>query len=88
MAERRGRTQPADTARAIALLDALPIDCDEHTGEKAMSETLALAKTYGLTTYDAAYLELAIREGLPLASLDAGLIKAARSARAVEFRPS
>jgi predicted nucleic acid-binding protein len=80
MAEKRGRTLAADTARAVALLGALPIDSDERTAYKAMTETLALAKVYGLTTHDAAYLELSQREGLPLASLDTRLLAAATKA--------
>ncbi|MFI5384791.1 MAG: type II toxin-antitoxin system VapC family toxin [Fimbriimonadales bacterium] len=82
MAERRGRTAPADTVRAIALLGGLPVDCDDQIAEKGMKETLALAKTYGLTTYDAAYLELSLREALPLASLDDDLVAAAKKAGA------
>jgi predicted nucleic acid-binding protein len=41
---------------------------------------LALARAYKLSTYNAAYLELALREGLPLATLDKDLIKAAKKA--------
>lgn len=87
MAERRGRTQPADTARAVALLTALPIDRDEHTADRAMHDTLSLAKAYGLTVYEAAYLELALREGSAIASLDANLEAAATKAGVQPFKP-
>ena len=81
-AERKSRIRPADTMRAVALFEALPMDSDTLTGEKALVETLALARTYGLTTYDAAYLELALRENLPMATLDTDLLKAAKAAGA------
>ncbi len=80
MAERRHRTTPADTARAVALLRALPIEMDHRTGEVAPDSTLSLARSYALTVYDAAYLELCLREGLPLATLDANLASAIISA--------
>lgn len=47
------------------------------TAHKAFSRTLARARAYNLSTYDASYLELALREGLPLATLDKDLKKAA-----------
>ena len=80
MAERRRRTTPADTVRAIALLGALPIETDHRTGEAAPNSILSIARSYALTVYDAAYLELCIREGLPLATLDAKLASALVSA--------
>jgi len=45
-----------------------------------MAGTLALARTYGLTSNDAAYLELAMRTSLPLATLDGDLRSAAKKA--------
>lgn len=48
---------------------------------------IELSQQHGLTAYDAAYLELALREGLPLATLDKELEKAARSAGALLFKP-
>ena len=73
MAEKRKRIQSADTSRALALLESLPIDVDGQTAQRATGETLNLARAYGLTVYDAAYMELAIREAVPLATLDRGL---------------
>jgi predicted nucleic acid-binding protein len=56
--------------------------------ERAQREVLALALQEGLTCYDAAYLELAMREGLPLATLDAQLKSAAARVGVAEFDPS
>ena len=47
---------------------------------RALGDTLNLARRYRLSAYDAAYLELALRLGLPLATLDADLVKAATTA--------
>ncbi|MBV8592866.1 MAG: type II toxin-antitoxin system VapC family toxin [Caulobacteraceae bacterium] len=64
-------------------LAALPIRLDPHTDRGAWSDILRLAREEGLTVYDAAYLELAIRIRLALASGDRALVKAAER-RAVE----
>jgi len=75
---RRGCLTPEETRTAIVALGALPIEVDPETPGRALTDALALAAQYGLTTYDAAYLELAIRRGLPLATLDARLVSAAQ----------
>jgi predicted nucleic acid-binding protein len=75
--ERRRRTTPADTAQFLAILGAFPITVDDETVARAWSDTLHLARAHNLSTYDAAYLELALRRGLPLASLDDRLKAAA-----------
>jgi len=76
---RRGCLTPEETRTAIVALGALPIEVDPETPGRALTDALALAAQYGLTTYDAAYLELAIRRGLPLATLDFSLARAARA---------
>ncbi len=68
--ERRKRCTEGDTARWIGFLKALPITVDDETGTHAWGEVLRLSRTHNLSTYDAAYLELAVRRGLPLATLD------------------
>ena len=78
IAERRGRLKPTRTAGLIAEIAKLGIEVDSHTSSQAWKETLTLARRYGLAAYDAAYLELAIRESLPLATLDQALAKVAR----------
>jgi len=52
---------------------------DPDTPGRALTYAWPLAAQHGLTTYDAAYLELAIRRGLPLATLDVSLARAARA---------
>jgi predicted nucleic acid-binding protein len=87
LAERRGRITPADAGRYMALLSALPVVTDEFTHIYAFGATAALARAHGLTAYDAAYLELAIRLGLPIASLDQQVLTAAAALGVAEFRP-
>ena len=77
-AERRGRITAADIAVRLRLLAALPTETDNETHRRATRETLALARAERLTSYDAAYLELAMRRGLPLASRDSDLRAAAK----------
>jgi predicted nucleic acid-binding protein len=79
-AEKNGTIDAGIAEAFIAHLDSLPIQVDSLTAQQAFNRTLALARAYKLSTYDAAYLELALREGLPLATLDKDLIKAAKKA--------
>jgi predicted nucleic acid-binding protein len=72
-AERRGRSTPASSNRFLELLRALPVRVDAETGPRAFGQTLAFARDLGLSAYDAAYLELASRQGVPLATRDAKL---------------
>lgn len=74
--ERLGRINPEDTESALASLAELRIRLD-HTPRG--SEVLRLARAYGLTAYDAVYLELALREGRSLATLDRKLAGAAEA---------
>ena len=77
LAERKGRVAPSERAAALGSLAALPITTDDETASRAWSDTLALAEGHRLTVYDAAYLELALRWRLPLATLDRDLLVAA-----------
>jgi len=77
--ERRKRLQEFEAARFFALLNALSITVDPQTAERASTDTLALARRHDLTISAATYLELAIREGLALATLDEALRKAAQA---------
>jgi predicted nucleic acid-binding protein len=70
MGVRRGRIEPAFRDAALRDFELLPIQTDPETEKHAWRETLRLAQRHRLTVYDAAYLELAMRRGLPLASLD------------------
>ena len=77
MGIRRGRIDAAFRHAALADLAMLDIRVDQSTDSRAWGETLALADGFRLTVYDAAYLELAQRRALPLATLDAALGRAA-----------
>lgn len=77
LAERRGRITPAESAELIALLERIEIVVDGETPVRAFTRVLDLAREERLTAYDASYLELAMRLGLPLASKDADLCDAA-----------
>ena len=79
-AEKRLETNSSEIEGFISQLENLPLHVDSLTSHQAFSRTLALARAYKLSSYDAAYLELAIREGLPIATLDKLLIKAAKKA--------
>ena len=78
--ESRGVVTEADAQRFIALLGRLNIVTDQATAKYALGDTLNLTRRNKLSTYDAAYLDLALRTGLPLATLDADLAKAATTA--------
>ncbi|MDX2503514.1 MAG: type II toxin-antitoxin system VapC family toxin [Gammaproteobacteria bacterium] len=79
-AEKRVEVSLGEIERFISQLENLPIHIDPLTAHQAFSRTLALARAYNISSYDASYLELAMREGLPLASLDNKLVKVARKA--------
>jgi len=77
LSERRRRITPADSAEFIELLETLEIVIDEETPSRALGRVLDLAREEQLTAYHAAYLELAMRLGVPLASKDGDLCDAA-----------
>ena len=76
-AQRRNRVTAAQAASCLELVRRLPIEVDAETERRALNEVLSLARTERLTTYDAAYLELAMRRGLDLATRDKALVLAA-----------
>ena len=75
--ERRGRCTQAHITQWLAFLASLPIIADDETTSRAWQETIHLTRAHTLSAYDAAYLELAIRRGLSLATLDHSLETAA-----------
>jgi len=83
--ERRGRSTPSQAVAFLSRLSNLPIAVDDQTAGVAWGNTLSLARVHRLTAYDAAYLELAVREGLPLASLDQQLLSAAEELGVLQF---
>jgi predicted nucleic acid-binding protein len=80
VAIRRKRIDVQFRDDAISQLAAMPIVAELETDTFAWTSTLHLADRYRLTPYDAAYLELAQRRKLPLATLDSALRTAARAA--------
>ncbi|NNM97498.1 MAG: type II toxin-antitoxin system VapC family toxin [Candidatus Dormibacteraeota bacterium] len=77
VAERRGRLNPAQTARFLELLRQLPITVEEIGRDAILTTVLDLARSSELTAYDAPYLALAAASGVPLATGDAALRRAA-----------
>jgi len=78
VAERRKRVSRAEALRFLGILGQLPIDVDATPTLASVDGVLQLAHETGLSVYDAAYLELSATHGLPLATLDAALRRAAR----------
>lgn len=77
--ERRGRATAAATARLREKIVDMVLDVDEVAALEPFTSVLPIARAHRLTVYDALYLELAERRGLPLATLDGDLAAAARS---------
>jgi predicted nucleic acid-binding protein len=77
LAERRGRMSNADSIHFLKLLRQLRIEVDLSTAERMFDTVFNLAREQTISTYDAAYLDLAMQTGLPLATLDTDLRKAA-----------
>jgi predicted nucleic acid-binding protein len=86
--ERRGRLTPAESGRFARLLLSLPISMEPAERSGSLESNLRLARNRDLSAYDAGYLDLAIRYGLPLATLDGGLRTAAEAEGVEIFRPS
>jgi predicted nucleic acid-binding protein len=85
--ERRKRTTTAKVTQFLTVLRTLPITTDDETVSRAWTDSLNLARIRDLSVYDAAYLELAIRRGLPLATLDDRLEDAAKAAGVELYKP-
>ena len=78
VAERKKRLSEADSARFMTLLTQLPIVLEADHTESSMKELLIFARANNLSSYDASYLDLAMKSGYPIATLDTKLIRAAR----------
>jgi predicted nucleic acid-binding protein len=87
MGERRRRSTEAQAAKWLTYLGLLPITVDDATNDRAWGEVLSLARAHRLSAYDATYLELALRRGLPLATLDEKLKAAASAVGVPTFAP-
>jgi predicted nucleic acid-binding protein len=77
LAAEASKKKPAESMEFLALLGKLAIESDAETGHYAVTATIALGRKHKLTSSDAAYLELAMRRGVALATLDKNLRKAA-----------
>jgi len=86
-AERRGRLSAAEVAIAVESAGHLPVSVDSEAASILPTQALALARAERLTVYDACYLELAMRVGLPLATLDERLRAAAARVGVSVFLP-
>ena len=84
-AETKGLTNEAQSKAFLEMLGSIDIKVDAATFPKALSDTLQIARRYVLSSYDASYLELAMRTGMPLATLDQELQKAASKAGVKRF---
>ncbi len=78
LAERRGRIEQSKSKEYLELLRELKIEIDLETSNRALGDILNLSRSQNLTAYDAAYLELAMREGAVLATRDVELSRAAQ----------
>lgn len=80
-AERRNLLSKADVTRFLSLLRSLPIIVEQESPDRMLTEILSLAREHRLSTYDASYLDLTMRLGLPLATQDKALTMAAKKCR-------
>ena len=78
VAERRKRLKQVDSVRFITLLSQLPIVVEDKGSEKVMNDLLSLGRTSRLSSYDASYLDLAMRKDCPIATIDKKLMEAAK----------
>jgi predicted nucleic acid-binding protein len=84
-AEAKALVTEARSGAFLEMLEGVDIEVDAATFAHALSGTLQLARRYKLSAYDASYLELALRLGVPLATLDEDLQKAAKKAGVKKF---
>lgn len=78
VAQRRNLITAIERRQALDGLSALALTVDEQDPRDAFGRTVTLAEQQGLSVYDATYLEVALRRGLPLGSRDHALLAAAR----------
>lgn len=86
VAERRNRVTQSEIRQFVELLNGLTVLLGSRSVTESVSSVLPLAREYNLSAYDAAYLDVALRHGIPLATLDHSLKKAGRKARVEIFR--
>lgn len=79
VAERKNRITPSDSLRFLTLLMQLPFSIEPVLSSGVMRNVLDIGRQYNLSAYDAAYLELAMQQGIPLATRDRRLAVAAHA---------
>jgi predicted nucleic acid-binding protein len=78
----------AQSGSFISLLEGLSMEIDVDTFTHVLSDTLQLSRRYRLSSYDASYLELALRNGAPIATIDDDMRRAANKAGVKTFKPT
>jgi predicted nucleic acid-binding protein len=78
VAERKKRLSEADSIRFLELINNLPISVNQEPPGRMTKEIISLAREQNLSTYDASYLDLAMRKGIPIATLDKEIKKASK----------
>ncbi len=84
-AERKGKISRMDSEQAVAALQDLPIAVPSEESERYLAAVRDLGRDYDLSAYDAVYLDISLREGLPLATKDGALAKAIKAAGGAVF---
>lgn len=87
VAERKKRLSEASVVRFLELISGLPITVEQETPERMLREIISLARKQGISTYDASYLDLAMRLELPVATLGGSMRKAARRLKIPSYEP-
>jgi len=85
--ERRGRLAPGKSTQFFGMLRKLPLRVETSVDMAAVEKLLSLGRDYRLTSYDALYLGLAMKENCPLATADKNLKRACRKAGVELFKP-
>lgn len=85
--EKRKRITKEMIRRFLDDLTLLPVTLEQTPGGVVFDRIQSLSRSYGLTPYDAAYLDLALENGLALATLDEALVRACQTARVARVRP-
>ncbi len=87
VAERKKRFTEASVVRFLELVSGLPLTVEQETPERMLKEIVSIAREQGISTYDASYIDLAMRLGLPMSTLDASMRKAARRLEIPSYEP-
>lgn len=88
VAERKKRLSRASVVRFLELISSLPLIVEQETPDRILREIVSLAREQGISTYDASYLDLAMRTDLPISTLDASMRKAARKLKIPAYEPA